>query len=294
MQLTVEGVGKRFRGSVWALRDVSLELGPGLLCLLGPNRAGKTTLMSIIATVSRPSLGRVLWDGVDTAKRPNQLRAVLGYLPQDFGLYPSLTVVELLEYLAAIKGLRRSVARSRIEELLHLVNLFEARERRLADYSGGMKQRVGIAQALLNDPQVLLADEPTIRLDPGERIRFLGLLADLARDRIVVLSTRSVTDAEMTASRIAVLDRGRLLAHARPEELLEQTEGQVWQWQVPASEMPEIEKRHLVSSATRQGDRVMVRAVAASLPEDAARLVQPRLEDAYLSLLGARPRGSTL
>jgi ABC-type multidrug transport system ATPase subunit len=158
MKLTVEGVGKRFRGKVWGVRDISFELGPGLLCLLGPNRAGKTTLMSIIATVSRPSRGRVLWNGADTAKSPNQLRAVLGYLPQDFGLYPSLTVVELLEYLAAIKGLRRSTARSRIEELLHLVNLFEARNRPLADYSGGMKQRLGVAQALLNDPQLLLAD----------------------------------------------------------------------------------------------------------------------------------------
>ena len=169
MQLAIESVSKRYGAGNWALRSFSLQLGPGVLGLLGPNGAGKTTLMSILATITRATEGRVAWNGVDLAANPDSLRATLGYLPQDFGVYPNLNAIEFLEYLAAVKGLDSDAAKRRIEELLNLVNLADVRKRPLGGYSGGMKQRIGIAQALLNDPQLLIVDEPTAGLDPEER-----------------------------------------------------------------------------------------------------------------------------
>jgi ABC-type multidrug transport system ATPase subunit len=219
MRLEIRNVGKLYQGRVRALDDFSLEVGPGILGLLGPNGAGKSTLMRILATITRPSTGTVTWDGEDIVTRPEPLRAVLGYLPQDFGVYPHLNAIEFLEYLAAVKRVPGAVARKRIPELLALVNLVEARKRPLGTYSGGMKQRVGIAQALLNDPRLLIVDEPTVGLDPAERLRFRTLLGDLARDRVVILSTHIVSDIESTATRVALIDRGRLIASGTPEEL---------------------------------------------------------------------------
>ena len=167
MKLEIQNVSKTYRGKVEALRDFSLELGPGVLGLLGPNGAGKSTLMRILATITRPSAGRVLWNERDAQQAPDEVRRVLGYLPQDFGIYPNLSAVEFLEYLAAVKGLDAASARQRIVELLELVNLTDAARRPLGGFSGGMRQRVGIAQALLNDPQLLIVDEPTAGLDPG-------------------------------------------------------------------------------------------------------------------------------
>jgi len=219
MQLAIRNVGKLYQGRVRALDDFSLDVGPGVLGLLGPNGAGKSTLMRILATITRPTTGTVTWDGEDIVARPEPLRAVLGYLPQDFGVYPHLNAIEFLEYLAAVKRVPRAVAAKRIPELLALVNLVEARKRPLGSYSGGMKQRVGIAQALLNDPRLLIVDEPTVGLDPVERLRFRTLLGELARDRIVLLSTHIVSDLESTATRVALIDRGRLVADGTPEEL---------------------------------------------------------------------------
>jgi len=172
MQLTIDDVGKRYRRDFWGLRNFTLELGPGVLGLLGPNGAGKSTLMRILATITRATEGTVTWNGTNIAQKPDELRQVLGYLPQDFGIYPNLTGQEFLEYMAAIKGIDAKTARRRIEELLVVVNLVDAAKRPLHGYSGGMKQRVGIAQALLNDPQLLIVDEPTVGLDPAERVRF--------------------------------------------------------------------------------------------------------------------------
>src|SRR5262245_55705976 len=227
MQLVIEGVHKRYRGGVQALSDFRLKLGPGVLGLLGPNGAGKSTLMRILATITKPTEGRACWNGEDVAKAPDGLRSVLGYLPQDFGVYPNLTAVEFLEYLAAVKGLDGAVARRRIDELLALVNLTDARKRPLGGYSGGMKQRIGLAQALLNDPKLLIVDEPTVGLDPEERVRFRNLLSELGGERTVILSTHIVSDVEATANEIAIVDRGRLLTHAEPEALLAGVEGKV-------------------------------------------------------------------
>jgi ABC-type multidrug transport system ATPase subunit len=282
-RLTVEGVGKVYSGGKRALQDVSLDLTPGVIGLLGPNGAGKSTLLRILATITRPTEGRVSFRGEDVVARPEPLRAVLGYLPQDFGVYPNLNAIEFLEYLAAVKGVPRAVARARVPELLALVNLTEAARRPLGTYSGGMRQRVGIAQALVNDPRVLVVDEPTVGLDPEERVRFRGTLSDLAGDRLVLLSTHIVSDLESIADRIALLDRGRLVAFETPDALLRFAAGRVWEWVVAGEALPALRERFAVSGAVRRADGVHVRAVADEPPDPSARTVEPTLEDAYLA-----------
>jgi ABC-2 type transport system ATP-binding protein len=285
MQLTVDNLSKNYRGGVKALQNVQLSLRPGVLGLLGPNGAGKSTLMRILATITEASSGRVLWNDKDIARNPDALRRVLGYLPQDFGVYPNLTAIEFLDYLAAVKGIPRAAARQRISELLALVNLADAAKRPLGGYSGGMRQRVGIAQALLNDPQLLIVDEPTAGLDPEERVRFRNLLSELSGERIVILSTHIVSDVEAVATDIAILARGQLLAHGAPEALLSQVAGKIWEVVVPSAELPALRQKHLVSNTTHRSDGVHARVVAGSAPSAEARQLEPSLEDAYLAAL---------
>src|SRR6266566_3225656 len=285
MQLNVEKVSKTYPGNVQALRSFGLTLRPGVLGLLGPNGAGKSTLMRILATITRPTSGGVLWNGTDIANKPDALRDVLGYLPQDFGIYPNLTVVEFLEYLAAVKGIRAANARKRIRDLLDIVNLRDAARRLLGGYSGGMRQRIGIAQALLNDPQLLIVDEPTAGLDPEERVRFRNLLSELSGERIIILSTHIVSDVEAVATSIAILVHGRLIAHDLPEALLASVSGKVWEVVVPSAKLPALRQKHLVSSTAHRSDGVHARVVADAAPEGAARPLDPSLEDAYLSAL---------
>jgi ABC-2 type transport system ATP-binding protein len=290
LKLVIDKVSKRYRGGHWALKEFSLELEPGVLGLLGPNGAGKTTLMSILATITRATEGRVTWNGMDVASNPDGLRAVLGYLPQDFGIYPNLNAVEFLEYLAAVKGLDAATSRRRIDELLKLVNLADVRKRPLGGYSGGMKQRVGIAQALLNDPQLLIVDEPTAGLDPEERVRFRNLLSDLSGERIVILSTHIVSDVEATATDIALIAQGTLVTHASPEELLRQVEGKVWEWVLPSTELNAAKQKYLISNTVRRSDGVHAR-VLADAPPSGAQPVTPNLEDAYLFCLAHHRAG---
>ncbi len=271
---------------------MTLELGPGVIGLLGPNGAGKSTLMRMLATITRPTEGTIKWNEVDIVKSPDALRSVLGYLPQDFGVYPNLNAVEFLEYMAAIKGLDGKSARRRIDELLLVVNLKEAAKRPLGGYSGGMKQRVGIAQALLNDPQLLIVDEPTVGLDPEERVRFRNLLSDLAGQRIVILSTHIVSDVEATATEIVIINKGCKLQHDVPEKLLSMLEGKVWQWIVPSTELPALKEKLAISGTVRRNEGVQVRVVSASSPAAEAQAIQPTLEDVYLYLVspnGAHP-----
>jgi ABC-2 type transport system ATP-binding protein len=291
LKLVIDSVGKQYPGNLWGLRDLRLEIGPGVLGLLGPNGAGKSTLMRILATVTRPTEGRVLWNDGDIARLPDPLRQVLGYLPQDFGVYPHLTALEFLEYLAAVKGLDRVASRRRIDELLAVVNLSEARHRPLGGFSGGMKQRVGIAQALLNDPQLLIVDEPTAGLDPEERVRFRNLLSELSGERIVILSTHIVSDVEAVATDIAVLRGGRLLAHAAPEELLRSVEGKVWEWVIPSGDVPAAKQKYLISTSARRADGVHVRVVSTERPGEGAVIVSPTLEDAYLHCISSQRAG---
>jgi ABC-type multidrug transport system ATPase subunit len=233
----------------------------------------------------------VLWNGADAVRSPDVLRVGLGYLPQDFGVYPNLSAVEFLEYMAAVKGIDGRAARRRIEELLVLVNLADARKRPLGGYSGGMRQRIGIAQALLNDPELLIVDEPTVGLDPEERVRFRNLLSDLGGERIVILSTHIVSDVEATATGIALIDRGRLLVHAEPEALLRRAEGRVWEWVIPSADLPAVRERWKISGNVRRADGVHVRVVSGVPPGAGAVPVPPSLEDAYLAVLeGDRAR----
>ena len=285
MQLTISHVSKQYRRGFWGLRDFDLELGPGVIGLLGPNGAGKSTLMRMLATITQPTEGTVKWNDTDIVKSPNTLRAVLGYLPQDFGVYPNLTGLEFLEYMAAIKGLDAKSAGRRVDELLVVVNLVHAAKRPLGGYSGGMKQRIGIAQALLNDPQLLIVDEPTVGLDPEERVRFRNLLSDLSGERIIILSTHIVSDVEATATEIVVVNHGRKLQHAAPERLLQLLEGQVWQWIIPSTELLALKQKHIISGTVRRADGVQVRVVSESAPSPEAQPIAPSLEDVYLHLV---------
>jgi ABC-type multidrug transport system ATPase subunit len=291
MKLEIRNLSKDYPGGVRALSDFSLELQPGVLGLLGPNGAGKSTLMRILSTITPATSGSVAWNGADISREPDSLRAALGYLPQDFGVYPNLTAIEFLEYIAAVKGIGGAAARRRIEELLVLVNLADVRKRPIGSFSGGMKQRVGIAQALLNDPQLLIVDEPTAGLDPEERVRFRNLLSELSGERIVILSTHIVSDVESTATEIALLAKGRLAAHASPEKLLRDVGGRVWEWTLPSADLPAAKQRFLISAQTRRGDGVHVRVVGDSAPATNATAAEPSLEDAYLYHIGAGRAG---
>jgi len=294
--LEIEGVSKRYKSSdSFALQDYSLDVNPGILGLLGPNGAGKSTLMRIIATITKPSMGSVTWRGSDIAKRPDDIRKVLGYLPQDFGVYPNLNADEFLGYMAAVKGVDRRAALGRIDELIAFVNLVEARKRPLGSYSGGMKQRIGVAQALLNDPEILVVDEPTVGLDPEGRVRFRHLLAELSGDRVVILSTHIVSDVEAVANDIAIMNMGRLVRRSSPEELLRLVEERVWEWVIPSSDLQAVRKRHLLSSVIRHSDGVHVRVVSEESPGSGAMLVDhPSLEEAYLYCIESHRGGEAV
>ena len=291
MKLVIEHLSKQYRRNFWGLHDFSLELGPGVIGLLGPNGAGKSTLMRMLATITQPSEGTIQWNDTDIVKSPDTLRAVLGYLPQDFGVYPNLTALEFLEYMAAIKGLDAKSARRRIDELLIVVNLVQAAKRPLGGYSGGMKQRVGIAQALLNDPQLLIVDEPTVGLDPEERVRFRNLLSDLSGERIILLSTHIVSDVEATATEIVIINKGHKLQHAAPEQFLQLLENKVWQWTTTSEALPALKQKYIISGTVRHNAGIQIRAVAEVAPTPEAQCVPPNLEDVYLSLVSQNGAG---
>ncbi len=286
--LDIRGLAKQYPSGTVALSDFSLSVGEGVLGLLGPNGAGKSTLMSILATVTQPTAGTFAWEGIDGVANPLGVRRALGFLPQDFGVYEKLTAREFLLYLGRLKGLSGRDLRRRIGEILALVNLHGAADRRLGGYSGGMRQRVGIAQALLGDPKLLIVDEPTVGLDPEERVRFRNLLAEVAHGRVVILSTHIVSDVEAVASTIAVVRAGRLVVHETPEVLLRSAEGKVFRAVVPSDKLAEIQARIPVSNLARRAEGVHVRFVDAAgaaghravLPHSEP--VEPSLEDAYL------------
>ncbi|HEV2607514.1 MAG TPA: ABC transporter ATP-binding protein [Xanthomonadaceae bacterium] len=290
-ELTVDSVHYRYPNGHEAVSGIDLRMGPGILGLLGPNGAGKSTLMRILATLSKPTSGRVLWNGEDVARKPDALRVELGYLPQDFGVYQALSAREFLAYLAAVKGLPSSLAKTRIDDCLGLVGLADAGDRRLGDFSGGMRQRVGIAQALLNDPKLLIVDEPTVGLDPEERLRFRHLITDLAGQRLVILSTHIVSDVEASATALAVMAKGRLLFNGAPEPLVAQADGHVWDWLVPESRVADARTQFTISGSLRRPDGVRLRIVGATSPSDDAQACAPDLEDAYLWLLAREGAG---
>jgi len=281
MELTIERLSKRY-GQRWALHQLSLQATPGLLGLVGPNGAGKTTLMRMIATLLEPTEGCILWNGQNIRTHGQALRQVLGYLPQDFGVYPEFTGRQFLCYLAAMKGLPSSLIRQRVDEVLEVVNLEQVADHKLPTYSGGMKQRIGIAQALLNDPEILIVDEPTAGLDPSERVRFRTLLASLTRNRIIMLSTHIISDVEAVASRLLILQQGRVLTDTTPEALLADTEGSVWSVTVDQVTALQLQASYQVSTMVNQMGGVTLRLVSPTRPHEAAVEVSPSLEEAYL------------
>jgi ABC-2 type transport system ATP-binding protein len=286
--LKIEAVSKRFRAGNYGVRDLSLELNSGVIGLLGPNGAGKTTLMQMLATVTRPTSGRISFDGVDIVKRPNELRRQLGYLPQDFGVYENLTAFEFLTYFAALKGVH---GKSRVMQMLETVNLHSVADRTLGGFSGGMKQRLGIAQALINDPALVIVDEPTAGLDPEERVRFRNVLSEIGFGKLVILSTHIVSDIESIATQIAVMKSGTLLTMALPEVLLRSAAGHVWRSAVSSEEFERLRTELKISSAVRRPDGVHIRFVGPT-PTISATSVEPELEDAFLYLMNFGPSGS--
>jgi len=284
MELEVRAVSKHYRDKK-AVDGVSITFTPGVWGLLGANGAGKTTLIRMAAGLMRPTSGQIFYDGVPIDVLNDAYRARLGYLPQEFGFYPEFTVQEYLDYLAALKGLSRAESARQIDALLEQVSLTEVRKKKIAKLSGGMKRRVGIAQALLNDPEVLILDEPTAGLDPGERVRFRNLLSEFAQDRIVLISTHIVSDVEYIAAENAVMKNGKILEHGTTETLLRQVEGKVWQGNVPAGQLPQWERRLRIVNLRNEPDGSVTLRYLAETPQlPGSAPAQPRLEDLYLWL----------
>ena len=284
MQITIRRLSKRYSGGHYALRDVDLEIGSGMFGLLGPNGAGKTTLIRILVTLLKPSSGEVLIDHLDLQRDRARIRRLVGYLPQEFGNFPKLAVWEFLDYVAALGGKRRKKARvEKVDRLLEEVGLFDVRDRLASKLSGGMKRRLGIAQTLIDDPTILVVDEPTVGLDPQERLRFRNLLADLARQDIaIVLSTHIVGDISSTCTSVALLNAGRIVFRGSPDELIDTARGKVWQVAASHGDLDWLKERYPVISTVPAAEGYEVRLVAEAIPERPAAELSPNLEDAYI------------
>ena len=284
MELKIDHISKQFKDKL-AVDDVTLSITPGVWGLLGANGAGKTTLMRMIADIMTPTSGQVLYDGIPIQTLGKTYRNIFGYLPQEFGFYPEFTVKDHLEYVAALKGLNGEQTKRRTNELLEQLGLADVRKKRIAKLSGGMKRRVGIAQALLNDPEVLILDEPTSGLDPAERVRFRNLLSEFAKDRIVLISTHIVSDVEYIAAQNAVMKDGRLLTTGTTEDLVRQVEGKVWSCVIPVEQVPVWERKlPIVNLRNEAENKVCIRYLAEQPVTEDSMPQTPRLEDLYLWL----------
>lgn len=285
MKLEIKTLTKQFGQGKTGLSDFSATIEKGVLGLLGPNGAGKSTLMKIIATISKPTQGSIFLNGEDIVKKPDVIRKTLGYLPQDFGVYPNLNAYEFLEYIAAMKGVGGSGLRKRIDILLEGVNLTADAKRPIGTYSGGMKQRIGIAQALLNDPKILIFDEPTVGLDPEERVRFRQLISEMASDAIVILSSHIVSDIETVADEVAIMKNGTLIEKNPAPAIISKVENKIFEIILSPDEVENFKAKYLVVDITRLSDKTMVRYISnAEESEPGSRPVNATLEDAYLFL----------
>jgi ABC-type multidrug transport system ATPase subunit len=283
MSLTITGLSKTYPNGVQALKNISLTIGNNMFGLLGPNGAGKSTLMRTIATLQEPDSGTIFLDGIDVLKHKNAVRQTLGYLPQEFGVYPKVSAMDLLSHLAVMKGITNAGERKEsVEALLQQTNLWAFRKKALNTYSGGMKQRFGIAQALLGKPRLIIVDEPTAGLDPAERNRFLNLLSSLGRDITVILSTHIVEDVRELCPRMAIIAAGELLLEGAPQETLERLHAKIWSKIVSSDdELRSLESQLRVISSHLISGQHEIRVYADTSPGDGFRPVEPGLEDVY-------------
>jgi ABC-type multidrug transport system ATPase subunit len=287
MQIEIRGLSKIYPGGVRALQGVTLEITEGMFGLLGPNGAGKSTLMKILATLETPSSGQVAVNGADIRKQRKEIRQSLGYLPQFFGVYPQLTGAEFLTYIAKLKQIPPRVVRSKVEKTLQDVSLFEVRDRKAKTYSGGMLRRLGIAQALISDPHVLIIDEPTTGLDPEERIRFRNLLAEISQKKVIILSTHIVADISSSCNDLAVLAHGRLIFRGLPQDLTSKATDKVWQVECEESDFKTIADRmQIISSIPKEG-HLLLRVVGDPVAGFDLQPLMPNLEDAYMYFMEA-------
>lgn len=287
MELTILNLTKEF-GAFRAVDDVRFTMKNGVYGLLGVNGAGKTTLMRMLTTLIKPTFGEIRWDGQDVFAMDGQYRKLLGYLPQDFGYYPDFSVNDYLMYIASIKGIRPAVARQRVKELLQQVGLTKVRNKKMKTLSGGMKRRAGIAQAMLNDPKILILDEPTAGLDPSERIRFRNLISELSEDRIVLLSTHIVSDVEYIANEILLMKDGRITMSGTAEEVIASMPEKVWTFAVPKGKTDAYLKAYKVANIKTIPGGGELRVLSERQPVEQAIQAEPTLEDAFLYYFGER------
>jgi ABC-2 type transport system ATP-binding protein len=286
MQLSIRNVTKTYPNGVRALDNVSLTIPPGMFGLLGPNGAGKSTLMRMIATLQEPDGGSIELGELDVVRRKEEVRRTLGYLPQEFGLHPKVSAEQLLDHFAVLKGIgARGARREVVEAILRQTNLWEVRKQKLGGYSGGMKQRFGVAVALLGNPKLMIVDEPTAGLDPAERVRFLNLLSELGENSVVILSTHIVEDVSELCTRMAIIDRGEILFEAEPLGAIDQMRGRIWRSVIEKSALAEVERAHAVISTKLLAGRTVVHVYGDGAPGAGFEPVEPDLEDVYFSTM---------
>jgi ABC-2 type transport system ATP-binding protein len=286
MELQIRNLSKTYPNGVDALKGIDLTIPQGMYGLLGPNGAGKSTLMRTLATLQEPDSGSVRLGDIDVLAERGRVRETLGYLPQEFGVYPKVSAEELLDHFAVLKGITaRRERREVVEALLRQVNLYDVRKKKLGGYSGGMRQRFGVAVALLGDPRLIIVDEPTAGLDPAERVRFLNLLSEIGQSAVVILSTHIVEDVSELCSLMAIIDRGQILLEAEPLAAVAALRGRIWRRVVERAELPELEREHAVISTKLLAGRTVVRAYGSERPGAGFEPAEPDLEDVYFSTL---------
>lgn len=293
MELQVEHLCKSYKTKE-ALKDVSFTLKKGVYGLLGENGAGKSTLMRMMSTVDFPTGGRILYDGIDIFEMDEKYRNLIGYMPQDYSIYPSFTAQDFLEYIGCLKGIPKENLKKRIEEVLEFVNLSDVANRKVKTFSGGMKRRIGIAQAIINEPEILIFDEPTAGLDPNERIRFSNIISDMGKDKIILLSTHIVSDIEAIATEIVMLKKGKVLETGNVDELIRRSRGQVWEAIVSQELYQKLRKERSVIHLKQAGKNVQVRFVGEEYPEAESCPMEPTLEDYYVFAGGVDEGGERI
>ncbi|WP_299822963.1 ABC transporter ATP-binding protein [uncultured Pontibacter sp.] len=286
MELTIRNVSKSYANGVQALKNINLTVPAGMYGLLGPNGAGKSTLMRILATLQEPDEGSIYLGDIDVVKQKDKLRESLGYLPQEFGVYRNVRAESLLNHFAILKGIMNPPARKEVvQALLHKTNLWDVRRQKLGGYSGGMRQRFGVAVSLLSNPKLLIVDEPTAGLDPSERVRFLNLLCELGESSVVILSTHIVEDVSELCTRMAIINKGEILLEDEPLRATEELQGQIWRRVIDKEDLPELERTHALISTRLLGGRCVVRIFSNGNPGNDFTPAEPNLEDVYFSTM---------